>query len=187
MSYKVLSTTGSEPLTLADAKLYLRVTHSLEDTEITAMISSARAFAEEVLGYWLVDRVLEQAFSGFPGSSVLTMSFPVEDPPTSISYYDVDDVLQSFDVAKVTVDSFDPRNIILNTGESWPEAVSENIPDPVRVVYNTVTDNELIDDIVMKGLKKDLADLYIKRDDPVETGTRFSVAKVYRMVKKYNF
>jgi uncharacterized phiE125 gp8 family phage protein len=50
--------TGSEPVSLADMKAYLRVFHTEEDAKITAMITEARKMLEYMTGLSLVEQTV---------------------------------------------------------------------------------------------------------------------------------
>ena len=52
--------TIQEPLTLADAKAFLRVEHNLDDSYITSLITVARSFVEEFQGRLIAVRVPAQ-------------------------------------------------------------------------------------------------------------------------------
>lgn len=51
--------TGTEPITLAEAKEYLRVFHDTEDNVITQMITNARKVLEMATGLSLVEQTIE--------------------------------------------------------------------------------------------------------------------------------
>lgn len=51
--------TGSEPVTLAEAKEYLRVFHDTEDNVVTQMIANARKVLEMSTGLSLVEQTIE--------------------------------------------------------------------------------------------------------------------------------
>ena len=51
--------TGTEPVTLAEAKEYLRVFHDTEDNVITQMITNARKVLEMSTGLSLVEQTIE--------------------------------------------------------------------------------------------------------------------------------
>ena len=57
---EVSITNATEPVTLAEAKNYLRVDNSVDDTKITSMISAARAIAEAYINRDILPRQREQ-------------------------------------------------------------------------------------------------------------------------------
>ena len=64
---------NSEPISLSEAKLFLRVDHSDEDAAISQMIQSVRETAEEILGSSLIQQ--RWLFSVF-GAVPLTLRLP---------------------------------------------------------------------------------------------------------------
>lgn len=72
---------GSEPVTLTEAKLYLRVDNTNDDTLIADLITAARVFAEGWLRRSLISQAWKIAFDcGIPDSVWLPMG-----PVTSVS------------------------------------------------------------------------------------------------------
>lgn len=49
--------TITEPITLAEAKSFLRVSHNLDDSYITTLITTAREFVENYQGRLIAERV----------------------------------------------------------------------------------------------------------------------------------
>lgn len=58
----------SEPLTLAEAKQYIRVTHDSEDALISSMISAARKTIEDAAGISILTKTVKVWFSNKGGS-----------------------------------------------------------------------------------------------------------------------
>jgi hypothetical protein len=58
----------SEPVTLAEAKLKIRVSHAIEDAMIARMISSARKIIEDAAGISIITKVVKVWFSNKGGA-----------------------------------------------------------------------------------------------------------------------
>ncbi len=61
--YKVLTPPAAEPITLADAKAYMRVDYSNDDATIAALITRARTRAETITGRALATQQIQQVDS----------------------------------------------------------------------------------------------------------------------------
>jgi uncharacterized phiE125 gp8 family phage protein len=66
MILRVLDPPQQEPLTLAEAKVFLRVDHDADDVEIEAMIRAAREQAELYQGREVARKRLEMLLDGWP-------------------------------------------------------------------------------------------------------------------------
>ena len=123
MALKIVTAPAVEPVTLAEAKLHLRVDGTDQDTLIAGLIQAAREHLETViLGRALVTQTLEYVVSRFP-----CWEMPLPRPP-----------LQSVTTVKYT-DSLNAEHTLSNTlyclnidrspglltpayGKSWPTA-----------------------------------------------------------------
>lgn len=134
MALKVITAPATEPVTLAEAKLHLRVDSSAEDTLITMLIVAAREMAEMKTGRQLMTATLRVTLdqfpsqvwcndgSGFslPGNAILLPRSPVT-AVTSIKYADSAGVLQTIDAANYAVDlDSEPVRITPASGSVWP-------------------------------------------------------------------
>lgn len=59
-AFKVLTPVSAEPITLSDAKSYLRVDFSDDDATIAALITRARSYAETVTGRAIATQQIQQ-------------------------------------------------------------------------------------------------------------------------------
>src|SRR5574340_609262 len=71
MPYILTTGPTAEPLSLAEAKLHLRVDIADDDTLISAMISAARQHAEMVMQRQIVAATWKLAMDAFPGPSLI--------------------------------------------------------------------------------------------------------------------
>lgn len=185
-NYIIQSTVGTPPMDLAAAKQYLRLTHSAEDTNVQAFLDSAILYAEDLLGYHIVGKTVKQRFKSFPDVNDFNLPVAVGyvSAVTSLEYYDSNEVLQSFDVSKLTADTFSKDgNIILDYSETWPTSISER-EYPITLIYTT---SDSIDDTVMIAIRKLLGHMFARREDILDARTLNSVSKVLRLKKLYNF
>ena len=114
-----------EPISLAEAKAHLRVTHADDDTYISTLIKSARCTVEQFCGLAL----LEQSWSMFqdcwpePGIVPLPLSPIIS--IVDLLIYGEDDVAAIIDHAHYFLDSVSkPARLVLRQGR--------NIPTPGR-------------------------------------------------------
>ena len=79
MKYKVITPVATEPVTLAQARLQVRLTDddgTDEDTLLTAYITAAREIAEHYTGRALAPQTLEAALQRFRGNATVCSWFP---------------------------------------------------------------------------------------------------------------
>ncbi len=62
-AYRVITPVSSEPIALADAKAYLRVDFSNDDTLISGLITRARTYAESVMHRALATQQIQQIYT----------------------------------------------------------------------------------------------------------------------------
>lgn len=135
-SFELDTAAAEEPVSLAEAKTQMRVDHSDEDDLFTEWIEAARELVEEdtsrqlVTATWLLHR------DKFPrGNQPLRIAKPPVPSITSITYYDADGTLQTFDSAKYRLDDTSaPARIVLVNGESWP-VVESSRPKALTVEF----------------------------------------------------
>lgn len=149
MALTLVTAPAVEPITLDDAKRHLRVDESDEDGHILALISAARAYAENFTRRALITQTWDATFDGFP------RVFSIERPPlqsvTAASFtYDLNGTMTQVPTAVYTVDTdSEPARVYESYGQSWPtpriiqNAVRmrfvagygdspEDVPEPIR-------------------------------------------------------
>ena len=81
---QVTEVSYAEPVTLAEAKLKIRVSHAIEDAMIARMISSARKIIEDAAGISIITKVVKVWFSNKGGAYQL----PYGPITSAITLYD---------------------------------------------------------------------------------------------------
>ena len=106
---------SEEPISLAEAKAYLRVTHTDEDTKIRRMISAARLWVEDHTGLALIQREFVERHLPETSGAIRLSRGPL------VSVDAVDYVDSSGAAATYTPRVFPPdRKIIAAADEAWP-------------------------------------------------------------------
>ncbi len=162
MDLRRISTTGSLPVTLAEAKLHCRVDNSDEDTAISDLIVSASEYVADIAWISLQKTTWELVLPCFPGGGLSALRL---DPATlalfpgvaerrgvrhpaqirlprgplvsidSIAYVDADGNDGSIDEDLVQISSTDDDDLLAPTpGGSWPAVQAGNL-EPVVIRY----------------------------------------------------
>ena len=128
------SAPATEPITLAEAKLHLRVDSSDDDDLITAQISAAREYVEAATGRALVQRTVALRLDAFPaGDIVLPLGRAVS--VSSIGYIDTAGAAQTLAGGLYSADvNAQPARIAPAYGESWPSTRAQTAAVTVTFV-----------------------------------------------------
>lgn len=113
----------SDPLTLDEAKVHLRINLSITDQD--DYIDGLIAVATEAAESFTQRRLLTQTWIGYldawPGGSFFELPFGCLQSVTSVIYKDRDGVPTIWDSSKYIVDlTSSPGRVVLAYGESWP-------------------------------------------------------------------
>jgi uncharacterized phiE125 gp8 family phage protein len=136
MALTLITPPAEEPLTLSEVKASpsLRVSTATDDTDITALIVTARRMAETYTLHALVTQTWELVLDGFPSGGIVVPMPPLQSV-TSIKYIDTDGVEQTLDALLYSVDiDTIPGLITPAYGETWPTDVRDQV-NAVRVRY----------------------------------------------------
>jgi uncharacterized phiE125 gp8 family phage protein len=128
---KTVTAATVEPVTLADAKLFLRVDTDADDTLISALISAAREYAEHYTQTTLASAVYELALDAFPQDAIElpnAQTAAVE----SVKYTDTARDEQTLDPAAYVFSDYGMTPFIYPL-EQWPQTAA--VRNAVRIRY----------------------------------------------------
>lgn len=134
MSLKLILGPASEPITIAEAKVHLRVESDFtdDDTLITALIVAARQGAEHMTGRALIPQTLELALDEF--EEEISLLRPPLASVSSVKYVDADGVLQTLSTSDYILDDHSaPARVVPAYGTSWPSTRCQ--PNAVLIRY----------------------------------------------------
>ena len=136
MAYQVVTAPSIEPLTLAEAKLHLRVDFTDDDALITMLIAAARQYAEQKTARSFITTVWKYVADSFPGVGVMGVPWGREyshpgnaillekgqvQSIDSIQYLDMSGTLQTVATSLYTSDLTGPlARIAPKFGQIWP-------------------------------------------------------------------
>lgn len=132
MSVKIITPPITEPISLEEAKLHLRVDGNDEDVPIIELITAARQEAENQTWRALLTQTLELGLSCWPRK--ICLPHPPLISVTSVTYIDTAGVLQTLDPENYLVDDYsEPANIVPAYGKCWP--MIRHQPNAILVRY----------------------------------------------------
>lgn len=123
---KVIAGPAKEPLSLEEAKGFLRITSAAEDDVVLALVAAARKRVERGTELALLTQTVEVKLDGFWGSCALELPMPPLQGIESIKYLDEAGVLQTLpaDTYKVSTHRR-PGRVWLAYGKTWPATRAE--------------------------------------------------------------
>jgi hypothetical protein len=179
----------SEPITLAEAKSYLRVDSSGDDALITALIVSARKLCEEHTQRAFISQTLTLFLDTFNDyeqplweglrtgpylenyRNYIDLPMPVLTTVNHIKTYDADNVATTFSNTKYFVDDArQPARIVLKNGQNFPTSL--RVANGIEVKYVTGYANaNAVPEPIKIGIYQVLTYLYEHRGDMYEGKT----------------
>lgn len=120
-----LTQTGApsvEPVTVAEAKLFMRVDHSVDDTLIGALITAARLEVENFTHRQLITATWVMRMDMFPPSDQIDVPYPPLQSVTSLVYNNTSNVATTLTAnTDYTIDIYrTPGRIIPARNTAWP-------------------------------------------------------------------
>ena len=124
MQTKIISGPSAFPVSLAEAKDHLNLSHSNDDDIVYSLTQSATFEAEQFLMRKLVTQTWQFFIGSFPNDDFITMPWGQLQSVSSLKYKDTDGTESTMDSGEYIVDiNSDPGRIVLGYGESWPTDV----------------------------------------------------------------
>ena len=165
MNWKVTSEPAAEPMTLSEAKTWLKIdSDTTEDALVTSLIVSARQTAESFCNRAFITQTIAQSFDTL--SEFNLVRSPVQSI-TSITYLDANGTSQtlSTDVYELNTYSY-PNSIRLKHNQVFPS--TSDVVGNVIVTYvagygDASTD---IPNLIIDACKVIVRDYYKNRDNP---------------------
>ncbi|MGH7243606.1 MAG: head-tail connector protein [Phycisphaerales bacterium] len=174
MKPKLITPPATEPLSLVDAKLHLRIDAADTDSDaiIADLIRVGRAAVEDYTGLALITQTWRLYLDAFPCGEDLRIRLP--QPPlktfSSVKYTDDTGALITLDPSKYQVDDADwPCRVAPAFGESWPATRAQL--NAVQLEYIAGVDSAAnIKPQAVQAIKLFLANWFENRE-AVVTGT----------------
>jgi uncharacterized phiE125 gp8 family phage protein len=179
MIFRCTATESTEPVTLAEQKVWMRfglpTSDTSEDAMISAMIAGAREIAEEKCKRSFVNHTYEIVLDAFPCEATGSIKLPR--PPISttagdltITYYNTTDGLTTtIPASAITVDyKSEPGRVHPSYGNEWPDDAIDR-PDAITISYKA-GNNSICPQPVRDWIKMKAAGYYGQREAFI-TGT----------------
>lgn len=132
MGLSLLTAPASEPVTLTEAKLHLRVEHSADDTLITALIATARQAAEHRIAGALISQQWRLTLDAWPDS--IELPHPPLNSVEAITYLDDTGTRQTLaESSYQIITDTTPGSVQPAYGATWPTARS--VAGSIRIDY----------------------------------------------------
>ena len=124
MALKIKTPPASEPVSLDEAKNYLRITDSDDDALISSLVTAIRQKAENWTRSLLINQTWTLWMDSVPEGETMMIPLSPLQSVTHIKSYDSDNTFNIFDSSNYLVDSASiPGRIGLKEGQTWPNAV----------------------------------------------------------------
>lgn len=134
MPTKIITEPGVEPVTLADAKQYLRVSGTDEDALILRLIATARRRAEKLTWRALCTQTIDYVLDEFH-CRVIELPAPPLQSVTHVKYFDLNGTEQTMDSSLYQVDTIsEPGRIAPAYLQVWPSTRDQMNAVTVRMV-----------------------------------------------------
>lgn len=132
MDWKVTTAPTTEPVSLIEAKLHLRVVDNSSDTLITSLIKVAREWCEGFQNRAFIQQTITAKLDEF--SDTIELPMPPLISVTSIKYYDTAGNQQTLSTSYYNVDTTsEPGLVTLAYNQSWPTVRS--VHHTIEIIY----------------------------------------------------
>lgn len=166
-SWAVTSAPAVEPISASDAKTWLKVTSSADDTLITNLIVAARQEVENYCNIKLISQTVAEYFSAFPENrGELVLRFPLVASISSVAYVDTSGANQTF--ASYNADlSSQPARLWPNAQTEWP-STKEQLKAVTITYVCGYANAAAVPDAIKTAMYLMIARWYENREDSVK-------------------
>lgn len=150
-----------EPVTLAEAKAHIGLTHDSDDDLVNRMIQTAREEAES----FLRGSIMPQTIIGYLDcfADVIDIPFPPLRSVDSIQYVDSDGALQTLDTSVYEVDLHGKR-VYRAYGQSWPTV--RNQPLAITIIFQSgYADSDSVPAKIKSAILLLVGEMYENREE----------------------
>jgi uncharacterized phiE125 gp8 family phage protein len=176
MPYQVTTPPASEPVTLAEAKTWLkRDDTTADDTLISDLIGAARAYCERETGRALLTQTVTEYFDGWPSCCTLELALAPVASVTSVGYVADGETSMTYTTWATTEYNTDlvsqPARIVKKENIDYPDL--ECVPNSVKVIYVAGSTSASADALkeIRVAMRLLLAKWYENREDMQENET----------------
>ena len=170
-SKDVVTPPAVEPVTLAEAKIHLRVDVADDDLLIGTVIGAAREMVESFLRRTLITTIVDLFLDSFPGAAgVIYVPSPPLQSVTSIKFFDTSGVQQTLPVADYLVDTATEPGRITPSPDAltWENTELRTNAVVVRYVAGYGAEETDVPDAIRASILLIIADLYEHRESQSE-------------------
>jgi uncharacterized phiE125 gp8 family phage protein len=186
MSLTQLTPPALQPVTLAEAKLHLKVDANDEDLLITAAIVAATEMAEQITGRAIMPQSWKLSLPAFHAALEITR-VPVISI-TSLVYDDANGAPQTLAGTEYVLDNandYSPAYVIPAFGKCWPTTRSQ--VNSVRLTYQAGYANAaVVPESIKSWIKLAVGSMYENRQaEVIERGAVLSLGFADRLLDRY--
>lgn len=167
MGHRLITAPAAEPITLAEAKLHLRIEDSVtdEDDLIESLIVAAREAAEHETGRALITQTWELVIDAFPACAIELPKSRLLGI-TSVIYVDAAGDSQTLDSSAYTADTDqEPGWVLPAVDTEWPETLDTANAVRIRYTAGYGAAAAAVPDAIKAWMKLRLGALYRHREE----------------------
>jgi uncharacterized phiE125 gp8 family phage protein len=164
-SWTLVTAPATEPVTLADAKLHLRVTGTAEDSTLALYLQMAREAVEQECWRALLPQTWDLFLPAWPLDGVIYIPRPPLQSVTHLRYIDADGVQATYPASNYLIDTAsEPGRLVLAPRCTWPSAVLTTAnPIVVRFVAG-YANAASVPAVIRAAILLGIADIYANRE-----------------------
>lgn len=163
MALKLITDAASEPVTRAEAALFMRYTGTLQNDVIDSLIIAATRYVQN----WCNTQLINATFDYYTDSFCDYIDLPIGPVSsiTSVKYQDADDAEQTLATTVYGSDLVSPVNkIYLKANQTWPVTIANPNAVVVRLVAGYGATATSVPDHYKTVIKMVVADMFENRE-----------------------